>query len=57
MNTYKLKTVSVEMLAMALMHSPQGFSAESALPKNLNRSQRLTSWCRQMSTIKLLIPQ
>lgn len=33
MNTYKQKTLSVAMLAMGLMLSPQGFAAESALPK------------------------
>lgn len=33
MNTYKLKALSVAMLAMGLMLSPQGFAAESALPK------------------------
>ena len=33
MNTSKLKALSVAMLAMGLMLSPQGFAAESALPK------------------------
>lgn len=33
MNTYKLKALSVAMLTMSLMLSPQSFAAESALPK------------------------